>query len=192
MSVMPNPTVVVRRLWTIVVAGAAVICAAASAQAQAVPSVDLSTPEAALRSYWRMQDALDSIAAGMVTGPGAGDPFAATRRAYEQTVAGRAAEVLAAPFVRQTYAREVEAVDMAGPSQALVMTVIRNSTPLPEGTALTHEQEELRKQGQQFRYVLEREGDAWRITQIQLWDDYGAGWQDTLVDGMTLPVFARW
>lgn len=168
---------------------AALIGLAAPAQAQ---TVDLSTPEAALHSYWRMQDALDSIAAGIVTGPAERDPFSATRRAYEQTVGGRAREVLASPFVRQTYAREVEAVDMASPSRALVMTVVRNTTPLPEGAALTIEQQELRGEGQQFRYVLEREGDTWRITQVQLWDDLGSGWQDILVDGMTTPAFARW
>jgi hypothetical protein len=173
---------------------ALLVCAAltgfaAPARAQ---EVDLRTPEAAVRSYWRMQDALDSVAASIVTGPAERDPFAAIRRSYEQTVAGRAREVLAAPFVRQTYAREVEAVDMAGPSRALVTAGIRNTTPLPAGAALTHEQGELRAEGQQFRYVLELEGDAWRITQIQLWDDLGAGWQDILVDGMTTPVFARW
>jgi hypothetical protein len=162
---------------------------AAPARAQ---TVDLSTPEAAVRSYWRMQDALDSVAASIVTGPAERDPFAATRQAYEQTVAGRAREVLAAPYVRQTYAREVEAVDMAGPGRAQVMALIRNSTPLPPGTLLTNEQLELRNDGQQFRYLLEQDGDAWRITMIQIWDDLGSGWQDILVEGMTLPVFARW
>lgn len=174
----------------LLVCGALVGGIAAPTHAQ--PAVDLATPESALRSYWRMQDALDSIAASIVTGPAERDPFSAARTAYEQTVGGRAREVLAGPFVRQTYAREVEAVDMAGPSRALIMAVIRNTTPLPEGTSLTIEQQELRTDGQQFRYVLEREGGAWRITQIQLWDDLGSGWQDILVDGMTTPVFARW
>ena len=177
---------------SLLVVAAVVVCGAVPGRAQGQPAVDLSTPEAALQSYWRMQDALDSVAAGIVTGPPERDPFAAVRRAYEQTVAGRAREVLASPFVRQTYAREVEAVDMAGPTRALVMAVIRNTTPLPAGTSLTVEQNELRTDGQQFRYVLERDGDAWRITQIQLWDDLGSGWQDILVDGMTTPVFARW
>jgi hypothetical protein len=165
---------------------------AATAPSARAQHVDLTTPEAALRSYWRMQDALDSIAAAMVTGPAERDPFSATRQAYESTFAGRAREMLAAPFVRQTYAREVQAVDSAGPARTLVMAVIRNTTPLAPGAALTHEQEELRAEGQQFRYVLEREGDAWRITQVQMWDDLGAGWQDLLVDGMTTPAFARW
>jgi hypothetical protein len=168
---------------------AALVGGGAPAGAQ---TVDLRTPEAAVRSYWRMQDALDSVAAAIVTGPAERDPFAATRRAYEQTVAGRAREVLAAPFVRQTYAREVEAVDLAGPGRAQVMALIRNTTPLAEGVSLTHEQQELREEGQQFRYLLEQGGDAWRITQIQIWDDLGSGWQDILVDGMTIPVFARW
>lgn len=173
------------------IAGAVVaVCVAMPARAQA--QVDLSTPEAAVRTYWRMQDGLDSVAASILTGPAERDPFAAVRRGYEQTLAGRAAEVLASPFVRQTYAREVEAVDMAGPSRALVSVIIHNTTPLPQGMQLTHEQEELRTEGQQFRYILELDGDAWRITQIQQWSDLGNGWQDLLVDGMTAPVFARW
>jgi hypothetical protein len=179
-------TRVVRAL--LLVCGALAVCVSpAGAQ-----TVELSTPEAAVRSYWRMQDALDSVAASIVTGPAERDPFAATRRAYEQTIAGRAREVLAAPYVRQTYAREIEAVDAAGPGRAQVMTLIRNTTPLAQGTQLTQEQKELRDDGQQFRYLLEQEGDAWRITQIQIWDDLGSGWQDILVDGMTTPVFARW
>lgn len=179
-----------RACWLIV--AAVIACVATPIGAQAQPAVDLSTPEAAVRSYWRMQDALDSVAASIVTGPAERDPFAAVRRGYEQTLGGRAAEVLAAPFVRQTYAREVEAVDQAGPSRALVMAVIRNTTPLPAGTHLTHEQQELRTEGQQFRYILERDGATWRITQIQQWDDLGSGWQDILVDGMMTPVFPRW
>jgi hypothetical protein len=168
------------------------VAGAMPVRAQAQAAVDLSTPEAALRSYWRMQDALDSVAASILTGPAERDPFAAVRREYERTVAGRAREVLAAPFVLQTYAREVEAVDMAGPSRALIMTLIHNTTPLPEGTLLTNEQKEFRDDGTQFRYVLEREGDAWHITQIQRWDDLGSGWQDIFVDGLTLPIFPRW
>ena len=177
---------------TILLAATAIACAVLPGRAQAQVFVDLSTPEATLRSYWRMQDALDSVAAGIVTGPPERDPFAAARQGYERTVAGRAREMLAAPFVRQTYAREVEAVDTAGASRVLIMTVIRNTTPLPAGASLTHEQQELRAEGQQFRYVLDREGDEWRITQVQQWDDLGSGWQDILVDGMTTPVFARW
>ena len=103
---------------TILLAAVAIGCAAIPGRVRAQEAVDLSTPEAALRSYWRMQDALDSVAAGIVTGPAERDPFAAARRGYERTVAGRAAEMLAAPFVRQTYARVVEAVDTAGPPAA--------------------------------------------------------------------------
>lgn len=177
--------VILRLLLAVLVA-----CVAMPVAAQG--QVDLSTPEAAVRSYWRMQDALDSVAASILTGPAGGDPFAPTRRAYEQTLAGRAAEVLAAPYVRQTYTRQVEAVDRAGPSRALVSALIHNTTPLPQGALLTHEQEELRTEGQQFRYLLELESGAWRITQIQQWSDLGDGWQDLLVEGMTLPVFPRW
>lgn len=160
--------------------------------ARAQAAVDLSTPEAALRSYWRMQDALDSIAASIVTGPAERDPFSGVRRDYERTLGGRAAEVLASPFVMQVHRRDVDAVDMAGPSRALVMVTIHNVTPLPQGALLTHEQEELRNDGQQFRYVLELDGGAWRITQIQQWSDLGSGWQDLFFEGMTLPVFPRW
>ncbi|HEX6039476.1 hypothetical protein [Longimicrobium sp.] len=168
------------------------IAAAFAAMPVRAQAVDLGTPEAALRTYWRTQDALDSIAAFIVTGPAERDPFSAVRRDYERTLGGRAAEVLASPFIRQTYTREVEAVDMAGPARALIMVIIHNTTPLPQGTPLTHEQEELRNEGQQFRYVLDLDGATWRITQIQQWDDLGSGWQDLFVDGMTLPVFARW
>ncbi len=171
------------------IGAAMAVCVAVPARAQAV---DLGTPEAAVRSYWRMQDALDSVAASIVTGPAERDPFAAIRRGYEQTLGGRAAQVLASPFVRQTYARDVEAVDMAGSSRAFVSAVVHNTTPLPADTYLTHEQQELRSEGQQFRYLLELDGGAWRITQIQQWDDLGSGWQDIFVDGLTLPVFARW
>lgn len=177
------------RAMIAVAAAAVCVCLSAPAAAQ---GVDLGSPEAAVRTYWRMQDALDSIAASIVTGPADRDPFAAVRRDYERTLGGRAAEVLASPFVRQTYAREVEAVDMAGPTRALVQAIIHNTTPLPDGARLTHEQEELRHEGQQFRYMLERDGDAWRIVQIQQWSDLGSGWQDLFVDGMTLPVFPRW
>ena len=163
-----------------------------SGRLAAQPAVDLSTPEATVRSYWRLQESLDSVAASILSGPEERDPFAQVRHGYEQTVAGRAREVLTAPFVRETFSREVEAVDSAGPGLAHVIARIRNTTPIPAGAELTHEQEELRNDGQQFRYLLEREGDAWRITQVQHWSDLGAGWQDILTDEMRIPVFARW
>lgn len=160
--------------------------------AAAQAAVDLSTPEATVRSYWRLQEALDSVAAAMLSGPSANDPFAQVRAGYEQTVTGRAREVLAAPFVRETFSREVEAVDSAGPGLAHVIARIRNTTPIPAGAVLIHEQEELRTEGQEFRYLLVREGDGWRITQVQRWSDLGDGWQDILTDEMRIPVFARW
>ncbi|HLM67056.1 MAG TPA: hypothetical protein VK358_05970, partial [Longimicrobium sp.] len=70
------------RVRSLVVAVVVAVCSAVSAEAQAQPAVDLGTPEAALRSYWRMQDALDSVAAGIVTGPAERNPFAAARRGY--------------------------------------------------------------------------------------------------------------
>jgi hypothetical protein len=166
-------------------------CLMMSAPAAAQPGVDLRTPEATVRTYWAMQEALDSVALALLGGPTESNPFAAVRRGYEQTVAGRAKEMLVGTPVRQTFAREIEAVDTAG-ARAFVTTRIRNTTPLAAGVTLIHEQEELREEGQQFRYLLEREGDAWRIVQIQIWSDLGDGWQDLFTDEMNVPVFARW
>jgi hypothetical protein len=158
----------------------------------AAQAVDLGTPEATVRSYWRLQEALDSIAVSILSGPAANDPFAQVRRGYEQTVTGRAREVLASPFVRETFSRDVEGVDSAGPGVAHVIVRVRNTTPVPAGTLLNHEQEELRNDGQEFRYILQREGDVWRITQVQRWSDLGTGWEDILTEEMRVPVFARW
>ena len=174
------------------VCAALVLCAALPVRASAQAAMDLSTPEAAVRSYWRAQDVLDSLGTALSAGRNAGQPFADAREQFYATLAGTARAVFTAPYVPEVFERTVESVDVLGADAAHVATRIRNVSPIPAGAVLTHDDQEVREQGWQIRYILQRENGGWRIARIQQWSDLGDGWQDVITSEPRAPVYPRW
>lgn len=138
-------------------------------------TLDTSTPEAALRTYWRLSDA-DTLS---------GDE--ARARSLDALFTGPAAVARAQSRVPETFAREIVEEERRG--ARVFMTVrIRNTTPRPVGATPSAGQMHRRRLGDQFRYVLAQEGAGWKIEQIQSREFDEDEWRDWYDPTPRLPL----
>lgn len=132
-------------------------------------ALDLSTPDRALRSYWHIRAMADTIGAPAdTTAPRfqnwqradtvlarvyGGDALAEYRRARE-------------PATRQSYTREILAVEPESDTRATVLARIRNVTPVPAGAVADEFAARRRAEGDVYRYVFERDSAGWKLVQV--------------------------
>lgn len=138
-------------------------------------TLDTSTPEAALRSYWHLSDA-DTLS---------GDE--ARARSLDALFTGPAAVARAQSRVPETFAREIVEEERRG-ARVFVTVRIRNTTPRPVGANPSADEMQRRRHGGQFRYVLAREGAGWKIEQIQSREFDEDEWRDWYDPTPRLPL----
>jgi hypothetical protein len=132
-------------------------------------AVDLSTPDRALRTYWRVRSMADTIGQPVDT---AAVRFQNWQRA--DTVLARiyGGDALAEyrrsrrSARRQHYAREILAVEPETDTRATVLARIRNVTPVPAGAAPDEYTARRRAEGDVYRYVFERDSAGWKLVQV--------------------------
>jgi len=71
----------------------------------------------------------------------------------------------------ESYAREIHNVNRESETRAVVSAVIRNSRPIPSGAEPTDFERKTRAEGVKFRYVLEKSGESWLLTQVYMYDE---------------------
>lgn len=140
-------------------------------------SVDLSTPDRAIKSYWAVRDSVRSNQHEVIT-----QAMDALARAEAQTIevseGALAKELVGRQYRLEMFARDILDVKVESESRAVITALIKNSTPIPAGTELTKYDEELRTKGERYRYVLEKVSAGWRIVEIWQWDTYPSlGWK---------------
>jgi hypothetical protein len=132
-------------------------------------AVDLSTPDRALRTYWRIRSMSDTI----------GQPVDTTAVRYRNwqradTVLARVygGDALAEytrtrqPAQRHRYTREILAVEPESETRATVLARIRNVTPVPPGAVADEYAARRRAEGDVYRYVFERDSAGWKLVQV--------------------------
>ena len=147
-----------------------------SALAQQIPqppAADASTPEAALRSYWALKDwyeaawrmerverKSDALFERLVAELTRGKP----QRFYEGLAAYRRMDVGA------RLERKIASMRQESPERVVIEANIRNVSPVPAGVQSTAFLQKLRDAGENYRYVIAREGERWHILEIwNLW-----------------------
>lgn len=132
----------------------------------AVP-LDLSTPDQALKSYWR---SIDAIRLKVVT-----NRQSSAQRQYDAmlkrvTLPGLI-EDTPEEGKPETFLRDIENVDIQSDSRAVVIARIRNSTPIPPGAEVTDYDRGAREKGDRYKYVFGKAGEEWRLAELWEWDD---------------------
>ncbi|QMV74455.1 hypothetical protein HS961_17340 [Comamonas piscis] len=136
------------------------------------PSVDISTPDKAVKSWWAVVDSKFNLRYQECT----------QAASAEQTALLQAQLRVATGAVKSymqhdkectlfTYDRRIDRVDMETESRALVVTTIKNSTRPKEGQSIANRTLEAATDGVEYRYVLSRENDGWRVEDIYQYDD---------------------
>ena len=72
----------------------------------------------------------------------------------------------------ETFARDILEVKVESESRAVVVAVIKNTTPIPAGAEMTKYDEERRRDGERYRYILQRDSGSWRVAEIWEWETY--------------------
>jgi hypothetical protein len=149
-------------------------------------TLDTSSPDRAVRSYWLVWDALqldDTSFAGAQALRS--ERVALVDSAWRRVLDGAAWAEQSEPIdlTISRYDREIVEVKAESETRAIVIARIRNATPIRAGYTLSETEAGERRDGETVRYVTERFAGGWRVVQAQrkLWS--GADWTDVFTPG---------
>lgn len=142
------------------------------------PAVDRTTPDRAIKSYWAMRDYMDQVRI----------PDLLEYREREKSRESPLRALFSAEAVGESgppsvsiFRRDIESVSTETQTRAVVVTRIRNASPIPQGAQPTAAESEDREKGTLFKYVLDRREDGWLIAEVWEFERYGArGWSKLL------------
>lgn len=133
--------------------------------------IDITTPDRALKSYWKVQDQFRSEyhAHYKAQLPVLERFQAPVENVMTGTASSAAKEKLGA---LETFIRDIVDVKIESESRAVIIASIKNSTPIPAGAELSKLAEQMRSEGDKYKYVLEKSQPGWRIAEIWDYDKY--------------------
>lgn len=146
-------------------------------------TIDLSTPDRELRTYWALVHYRERVGESMAREYRA----EAVRRLAkhwtreDRVVAGRAAEYVqrgrrnSASVRDYVMEREIESVRLETSSRAVVEARVRDVTTLRPYEEIFQGQDDIREPGVQYRYILELQGKEWRVVDVSSEDRYNKG-----------------
>jgi hypothetical protein len=132
--------------------------------------IDLATPDKALKSYWAVSDAV-STALGSLYGQIAGKA-AALQEPLKLVASGAYLSDRPGSNTRDTFSRDIVDVKVETESRAVIIAVIKNTSPIPAGAEPTKLDQEMRAEGERYRYVLEKTQEGWRVAEVWSWSTY--------------------
>ncbi|MCX7173762.1 MAG: hypothetical protein NT159_07530 [Proteobacteria bacterium] len=149
--------------------------AAPATKSEITPTVqlDLATPDKAIKSYWAVRDSvrINLHARGS-------DVDAIFRAAEVQLGAVTEGALLKRlsnvpdPQPPETFGRDIIDVKVESESRAVIVALIKNTTPVPAGAEVSKFEEQYRRDGERYKYVLEKSQAGWRVVEIWSWETY--------------------
>lgn len=140
-------------------------------------ALDISTPDKSLKSYWAVLDDMRSNYHEL------SKRLLSQYRSVEQRVplvaaGGLTKDIQSGIGVFESFSRDIVEVKVESDSRAVILAVVKNVTPIPAGADVTKFDEEKRRDGERYRYVLERDQTGWRVAEIWEWERYpSADWK---------------
>lgn len=144
---------------------------------------DLTTPDRALRSYWRMKTEETRHAELATQRYFRSERYIAFAAQRKRLMAGdglAAFEENRTSHVPSSFAHEIVEVKPESDSRAIILTRIRNTTPAPAGAVPGEYETKRRRDGIPVRYVMEKDSAGWHVVQTQttLLDDGAGEWSN--------------
>jgi len=139
---------------------------------QAAPEVDTSTPDRALKSMWAISDWRDSFLLGEAQKIEQSDEAKSWRQLSAKVNTKSVADGLSRPEILDKYSRDILQATVETESRAVIVAHIKNATPLPADAQLSKSQQSTREKGERVKYVLEKEKDSWKISEVWVWNEY--------------------
>ncbi len=139
----------------------------AVAEGAAPVEIDMTTPDRALKSYWKVQDQIR--AAYFEHDKAQLSAYHRIQAPAERVMTGAAFNgIKLKPVEFSTFIRDIIDVNVESESRAVIIASIKNSTPIPAGAELSKYDEKSRNEGEKYKYVLEKSPPGWQIAEI--WD----------------------
>lgn len=136
------------------------------------PTIDVSTPDRAVKSLWAAIDWHRAVEAADAKRLAKSGPELSWQKLYAQLNGKEIVAQSTKTFEFEKYSREILQANVETESRAVVLAVIKNITPLPTGAALKNYEKKLRDEGSRIKYVLEKSGANWQISEAWEWEDY--------------------
>lgn len=135
------------------------------------PVIDTTTPDKAVKSLWATIDWSNAIAqAKNVRQP------TAEEVTLKKLQAQLSVPAIASPKIEkrqlEQYSRDILKAEVETESRAIVLTHIKNITPLPADAVLNKYEAKSRENGSRVKYVLEKNAGAWQISEVWEMPDY--------------------
>ena len=143
-------------------------------------NLDLATPDKALKSYWAVRDSVRAKQVEIFSQNK--DRFQSAEAQMSAVADGAVAKSFSFDITSiDTFSRDLIDVKVESESRAVIVVVIKNSTPIPAGAEISKFDEELRRDGERYRYILEKNQTGWRVSEIWEWSTYpSAEWKKKL------------
>ena len=146
--------------------------AAEAAKPVGWPAADLSTPDKAIKAYWAARDALRSYNQRVAKAYEA--RWVELNKELQAYATKGVADTLITGGSRNplTFDREIAEVKVESESRAVVVAVVRPTTPVPAGAEVGRYTEGRRRDGDRYRYILEKDAKGWRVAEVYEWQTY--------------------
>jgi len=132
------------------------------------PTLDLSTPDRALKSYWAQKDWL-TVLARLEMEPSGKRNITLFKDQMPRVTTGHVAEYYLSQEEneqpRQLH-REIISVKQETDSRAIALVRITNITSIPSGVEPSKKDLDERKKGREFSYLIEREAKEWKVAEV--------------------------
>ena len=143
------------------------------------PKLDFSTPDRALKSYWAQKDWFRESSRLEQEEFNKKNILAKEKDIMAKVTTGEVREfyIKYEPVEYPKYRREILSVNQETQSRAVALVKITNIAPIPRNAEPTSKDLEEREKGEQFRYVLESDGNEWKVAEVSLFQNYLGGWR---------------
>jgi hypothetical protein len=138
--------------------------------------LDLSSPDRALKTFFAFQDRHlvaefnEAVRQRASDTPhpdaGAAAVFEGPAKRYIDAVLGKNAQAA----VLERYERDIAKVEAESETRAIVLANIKNITPVAAGSVLDKYDLKWRSEGFNFRYVMGKTSEGWKIEDVQEWE----------------------
>ncbi len=137
----------------------------------ATVKVDQATPDKALKSYWAVRDSIRENSRQL--NKARLQEFQAGEKQLSEVVTGDLVEDWKSKMGEtETYIRDIIDVKVESDSRAAIIATIKNSTPIPAGAEISKYAEEGRRDGERYRYILEKDQTGWKVAEIWRWETF--------------------
>lgn len=136
--------------------------------------VQTKSPDQSLKSWWKIRDLMDEERVEKCNKDAEEKNKLRSSKILDSVMTGPALARLSDPSQcsKQTYSRDIEEVKVESETRAVILATIKATTPIPPNAQPDANDIKKRAEGFQYKYVLEKINDAWKIAQIYEYNIY--------------------